>query len=180
MANSDDKTTAYKDARFWLAAVIVLLFSALTASVYGKATSFTDAFQLWDSLAVIFSALVGGLLGFTVNYTRAKQAEDKAKQKDAEADKAKDAENKSRHREVLLRPLVERIIRLADQRNEDRDSAIVLKGASEFAAPSGPATSELEGTGLAGKTFRVANVDPDLLLLADQARNALAQADTIT
>jgi hypothetical protein len=167
----------YKDARFWLAAVIVLLFSALTASVYGKAKTFADAFQLWDSLAVIFSALVGGLLGFTVNYTRAKQAEDKAQKKDIEADAAKDATNKSKQREAMLRPVVDRVIRLADQRSEDRDSAIVLGGATELALPPAPATKELDGSALEGKTFRIADVDPDLLLLADQAREAVSEID---
>ena len=173
------KTPAIKDGRFWLAVAIIGGFVVLTGLVLGKAKDFTEAFRLWDGVAVLFSTLVGGLLGLTVNYTRATQAEDKARKKENEADVAKVDAARSKQAEAALRPIADRIIELRDRRRAEPDSVVVLEGGGTLAAPPSQASFVVERGDFAGKTLRVANVDPDLLLLADQAQNVLNQVDAL-
>jgi len=165
-----------KDGRFWLAVAVITGFAIMTGLVYAKATTFEQGFQLWDNLAVIFSALVGGLLGFTVNHARAAQAEGKATQKEAEAAAAKDDAAESRQREAAMQPIVKQIVGLAERRMSDDGSAIILEGIHDVDTPASPATSSLDGARLADRTLRVSSADPDLLMLADHARNVLEQA----
>lgn len=162
-----------KDARFWLAVAVVVGFAILTGSVYAKATTFEEGFQLWDNLAVIFSALIGGLLGFTVNYTRATQAESRATNKEIEATAARDAAAEHRRRVAAMQPIIERIIELADRRMNDNDSAIIRESLEIDDTPRGQATSGRDGTRLADRMSRVSNADPDLLMIADHARRVL-------
>ncbi|MFD8302985.1 hypothetical protein ACFV29_11640 [Streptomyces sp. NPDC059690] len=168
MSNTEEQRPAYKDARFWLAVGIVALFALLTWSVYEKADTFTDALRLWDSIAVIFSALVGGLLGFTVNYKRATQAEETVKKSTAEATIAKNGV-------AALLPIVERVIQLEKKRASDADSATILQGAKYLGTPPNEATATVEGESLTGKTLHIAGVDPELSLLADQAKQVLGE-----
>jgi len=117
MANGS--TSPHKDARFWLAVAITIAFAVLTWSAYAKANGFTEAFQIWDNLAVIYSGLVGGLLGFTVNQMRASQAENRAQRKQQEADEARKGWSSAENRVRVMLPLVERVADLTGRHGTD-------------------------------------------------------------
>jgi hypothetical protein len=169
-------TSAVSDGRFWLAVAVITGFAVLTGLVYVKAATFEQGIQLWDKLAVTFSAIVGGLLGFTVNNTRASRAEDKAHQKEDEAAAAKNEAGKVRRDQAAMQPIVQQVVDLAHRRMAD-DSLMVHGGAHGIDTPPGSATSAVDGTILAGRTLQVSGADPDLVILASHARNVLRQAD---
>lgn len=176
MCNPSERTPVHKDAKFWLACAIIILFATFTAAVYARSSGFSEAFNLWDNIALIFSGLVGGLLGFTVNYTRANQAEEKAKKEEERADEVADAARKSKEQVRTLRPLLEEFSRIAKARESDETLHVVRVSPR----PQFDEDRVIEVTSEAlGKSLSVANTDPGLQLLAKQVEQALSQVNDV-